>query len=161
MIPDILTLGKALGGGMPIGALVSSKANLHEFTYNPMLGHITTFGGHPVSCAASIACIEVIEEERLLEDIADKEQLFRKLLQHPKIIAVRGKGLLLAVEFATREFNFSVNHQCLQLGVFVDWFLFNDQSLRIAPPLTISASEIQSACEKILQAIKNAEVLAL
>ena len=161
VLPDILVCAKGMGGGMPIGAFISSKEIMSCLMESPILGHITTFGGHPVSCAASLACIEVIEEERLLEDISDKEQLFRKLLKHPKIIAVRGKGLLLAVEFATREFNFSVNHQCLQLGVFVDWFLFNDHSLRIAPPLTISASEIQSACEKILQAIENAKAPAL
>jgi acetylornithine/succinyldiaminopimelate/putrescine aminotransferase len=160
VLPDILVCAKGMGGGMPIGAFISSKEIMSCLMESPILGHITTFGGHPVSCAASLACIEVIEEERLLEDISDKEQLFRKLLQHPKIIAVRGKGLLLAVEFATREFNFSVNHHCLQLGVFVDWFLFNDQSLRIAPPLTITASEIQRACGKIIQAIENAKVPA-
>ena len=153
VVPDLLICAKGMGGGMPIGAFISSKEIMNSLTENPMLGHITTFGGHPVSCAASLACIEVIEEEKLLQDIADKEALFRKLLVHPKIKAIRGKGLFLALQFESRELNFAINYKCLEKGVFVDWFLFNDNSMRIAPPLTITASEITSACSKILQAI--------
>ncbi len=155
VVPDILICAKGMGGGMPIGAFISSKEIMSTLMESPILGHITTFGGHPVSCAASLACIEVIEEERLLKDISDKEALFRKLLVHPKIKSIRGKGLFLAVEFASRDINFAVNHQCLENGVFVDWFLFNDKSLRIAPPLTITAAEIEAACEKILMAIEK------
>ncbi len=155
VVPDILVCAKGMGGGMPIGAFISSKEIMSSLMESPILGHITTFGGHPVSCAASLACIEVIEEEKLLEDIAAKEELFRKYLVHPKIKSIRGKGLFLAVEFESKEFNFAVNHACLELGVFVDWFLFNDHSMRIAPPLTISALEIEKACKIILQAISN------
>lgn len=155
VIPDVIVCAKGMGGGMPIGAFISSKEIMSCLMESPILGHITTFGGHPVSCASSLACIEVIEEERLLDDILDKEALFRKLLVHPKIKSIRGKGLFLAVEFESKDFNFAVNHQCLQNGVFVDWFLFNDHSMRIAPPLTIGKTEIEIACEKILQAIST------
>ena len=153
VIPDILICAKGMGGGMPIGAFISSKEIMSCLMESPILGHITTFGGHPVSCASSLACIEVIEEERLLDAIAEKEALFRKLLVHPKIKSIRGKGLLLAVEFESKDFNFAVNHECLLNGVFVDWFLFNDNSLRIAPPLIISKNEIEIACSKIIEAI--------
>ncbi|MCX6182398.1 MAG: aspartate aminotransferase family protein [Bacteroidetes bacterium] len=154
VVPDLLICAKGMGGGMPIGAFISSKEIMSCLTESPILGHITTFGGHPVSCAASLACIEVIEEERLLEDISTKEALFRRLLVHHKIKSIRGKGLFLAVEFESREVNFDINFKCLENGVFVDWFLFNDKSLRIAPPLTISAAEIEMACNIILQVLE-------
>jgi len=155
IVPDVLVCAKGMGGGMPIGAFISSKEIMGCLMEHPILGHITTFGGHPVSCASSLACIEVIEEEKLLEDIPDKEALFKKLLVHPKIKSVKGKGLFLAVEFESKDINFAINHNCLQNGVFVDWFLFNDYSMRIAPPLTITLEEIKIACEKILISIKK------
>lgn len=156
IIPDVLICAKGMGGGMPIGAFISSKEVMSSLMESPVLGHITTFGGHPVSCAASLACIETIEEERLLEDISAKEALFRKLLVHPKIKSIRGKGLFLAVEFESKVVNFAINYKCLEYGVFVDWFLFNDNSMRIAPPLTISAAEIEEACKRILRAVEVA-----
>ena len=153
VLPDILVCAKGMGGGMPIGAFISSKEIMSSLMENPILGHITTFGGHPVSCASSLACIEVIENEKLLSSLEEKEALFKKLLVHPKIKSVKGKGLFLAVEFESKDINFAINHACLLNGVFVDWFLFNDYSMRIAPPLTIRLDEIEVACEKILASI--------
>ena len=153
VIPDIITIAKGMGGGMPIGAFISSKDIMDTLKDNPVLGHITTFGGHPVSCAASQGCLEAILEEKLIESIYEKEQLFKSLLIHPAIIEVRGKGLLLAVEFTNYEFNKKVIDRCIEKGVITDWFLFCDNSMRIAPPLTIKLEEINYACSIILQSI--------
>lgn len=153
IVPDIMTIAKGMGGGMPIGAFVSSSKIMHCLTHHPVLGHITTFGGHPVCCAASLACIEAIEEEGMLKDVDKKEALFKKLLKHPSIVEVRGKGLFLCVEFKDSEFNFSVIEECIKLGVITDWFLFNDKCLRIAPPLIITEQEIVKACNAIVEAI--------
>ncbi len=153
VIPDIITIAKGMGGGMPIGAFISSKEIMDTLKDNPVLGHITTFGGHPVSCAASQGCLEAILEEKLIDTIYEKEQLFKSLLIHPAIIEVRGKGLLLAVEFTNYEFNKKVIDRCIEKGVITDWFLFCDNSMRIAPPLTIELEEINYACSIILQSI--------
>ena len=153
VIPDIITIAKGMGGGMPIGAFISSKEIMDTLKDNPVLGHITTFGGHPVSCAASQGCLESILEEKLIDTIYEKEQLFKSLLIHPAIIEVRGKGLLLAVEFTNYEFNKKVIDRCIEKGVITDWFLFCDNSMRIAPPLTIELEEINYACSIILQSI--------
>lgn len=154
MQPDILLLAKALGGGMPLGAFISSRKNMEAFTTHPVLGHITTFGGHPVCCAAGKAAMEVILEEKLLAAVPEKEQLFKQLLHHPSIKEVRGRGLLLAVEFK----DFETMHRILKKGlacspkaVFTDWFLFAPNCLRISPPLTITISEVQEACDIILK----------
>ena len=153
VIPDILTIAKGMGGGMPIGAFISSKTIMESLTHHPVLGHITTFGGHPVCCAASLACIEVILENKLLNQISEKEALFKQLLVHPNILSVRGIGLLLCIEFESQEFNFAVIKESVKNGVITDWFLFNDKCLRIAPPLIITKNEIKKACKIILRAI--------
>lgn len=154
VIPDILTTAKGMGGGMPLGAFISSKKIMQSLTHHPVLGHITTFGGHPVCCATSLACMEVIKNENLLAQILEKELLFKQLLKHSSIIDVRGKGLLLCIEFSDATFNFSVIKECIKNGVITDWFLFNDKCLRMAPPLTISNAQIKQACKTILKAIQ-------
>ncbi len=154
-IPDILCLAKGMGGGMPIGAFISSKKIMGSLSVNPILGHITTFGGHPVCCAASHATIEVLLEEHLVEAVAEKEKLFRKLLVHPKIKSIHGKGLLLALEFESYNQNKAIIDHCIENGVITDWFLFNAHSMRIAPPLTITTDQITEACEVILKGIKS------
>jgi acetylornithine/N-succinyldiaminopimelate aminotransferase len=150
IIPDILLLGKALGGGLPLGAFVSSKKKMDLLTDRPVLGHITTFGGHPLSCAAGLAAMKVLMKENLIEQVEEKEKLFREKLVHPKIKAVRTAGLLIAVEFENFEINKQIIDSCIQNGVLTDWFLFAPDCLRIAPPLTISPEEIYTICETIL-----------
>lgn len=151
--PDILLCAKGMGGGMPIGAFISSKAIMHDLTHDPILGHITTFGGHPVSAAASVATVKVLLEENLITSVDEKADQFLSLLQHAKIKEVRNKGLMMAVEFESFEFLDQIIHQLLDDGILSDWFLFCDNSMRIAPPLTITSEEIKMACNKILQAI--------
>ncbi len=153
IVPDILCIAKGMGGGMPIGAFVSSKEMMHSLAHDPILGHITTFGGHPVSCAASLATLNVIENEKLTEQVEEKEKLFRVLLQHPKIKSVNGKGLLLSVSFESYDENKKIIDRCIEKGLITDWFLFNAHSMRIAPPLTISFDQIKWACEVILSSI--------
>ncbi len=148
--PNIVVLAKGLGGGMPIGAFISSKKIMDVLKQNPILGHITTFGGHPLSCAAAKAAIEVIEDENLMDGVFEKEALFRKLLVHPEIKSISGTGLMLAVELQSFEKVEATMHRCLENGLITDWFLFNSKSLRIAPPLTISLKEIEMACGVIL-----------
>ncbi len=149
IVPDIVLLGKALGGGMPLGAFVSSFDNMQAFTDNPVLGHITTFGGHPVSCAAGHAAMDVILNEHIIDTVAEKEALFHKLLQHPKIKAVRSKGLLMAIELESDTAVLQCIDKCITKGLFTDWFLFASHCIRVAPPLTISHDEIKTACEII------------
>lgn len=147
--PDIMVLAKGLGGGMPIGAFASSKAIMDSLKDNPILGHITTFGGHPVSCAAALGTIEAIESEHLINDVKEKENLFRKQLIHPAIKGISGTGCMLAVELESFEQVEATMHRCLAQGVIIDWFLFNNKSIRIAPPLTINAEQIAFACDVI------------
>ena len=151
--PDILLSAKGMGGGMPIGAFISSREIMHSLTHDPILGHITTFGGHPVSAAASLATITAIHAEKLLDSVELKGNLFKELLVHPKITEVRGIGLMIAAEFESFDILQKIIDELLKLGVISDWFLFCDHSLRIAPPLIISEEEIKMACKKILQAI--------
>jgi acetylornithine/N-succinyldiaminopimelate aminotransferase len=151
VVPDILLLGKALGGGMPLGAFVSSKTIMDSLTHNPVLGHINTFGGHPVSCAAGLAAWEVLREENLVATVAAKEKLFLELLAP---LQVRSRGLMMAVEFADFDTNKKVIDQLIERGVFTDWFLFASNCLRIAPPLTISQAEIERACAAIKEVAK-------
>lgn len=153
IIPDIVLLGKALGGGMPLGAFVAGKELMDCFTANPVLGHITTFGGHPVCCAAGMAAMKVLLKENLIKKVPEKEALFRQLLHHPAISAVRSRGLLMAVEFDSFETNKKVIDRCIEKGLLTDWFLFGANSMRIAPPLTITKKEIRKACEIILSAL--------
>lgn len=153
IVPDILLLGKALGGGMPLGAFMADKNIMWSLTNNPVLGHITTFGGHPVSCAAGLAAMKVLIEENIIATVKSKEQLFVQLLKHPAIKAVRSCGMLLALEFDDFETNKKVIDRCIENGVLTDWFLFAPQCMRIAPPLTITNTEIQKACSIIIAAM--------
>ena len=153
IVPDILLLGKALGGGMPLGAFIADRKIMQTLTGDPVLGHITTFGGHPVSCAAGLAAMQVLLEEDWIEQVAQKEVLFRRLLTHPAIREVRSCGLLIAVEFNSYEENKQVIDACIAKGLLTDWFLFAPQCLRIAPPLTITEQEIGAACAIILDSI--------
>jgi acetylornithine/N-succinyldiaminopimelate aminotransferase len=152
-VPDVLCLAKGMGGGMPLGAFVSSKDIMNSLINNPVLGHITTFGGHPVCCAAALATLNVLMRGSLIEGVEEKEKLFRSLLKHPLIRSVNGKGLLLALEFENYDQNKKIIDKCISAGVITDWFLFNSHSMRIAPPLTISIDEIRFAAEVILKSI--------
>ena len=150
--PDILLLGKALGGGMPLGAFVASRAHMMQLTDGPVLGHITTFGGHPVCCAAGLAGLEAMMEEGLVNDVARKAELLTSLLIHPRIRAVRNAGLLMAAEFGSFEENKKIIDRCIEKGLMTDWFLFAAHCMRIAPPLTISDEQIETACRIIREA---------
>lgn len=154
VIPDILVVGKAFGGGMPLGAFISSKQNMELLTHQPVLGHITTFGGHPVCCAAAFASLKVLLETSLIAEVAEKEQLIMKMLQHPKIKRITGKGLLLALHFDNSEINHTAIQNCLSNGLIVDWFLFAENCMRIAPPLTITIAELEECCTIIIEALK-------
>jgi acetylornithine/succinyldiaminopimelate/putrescine aminotransferase len=153
MVPDILLLGKALGGGMPLGAFIADKGLMNQLTENPVLGHITTFGGHPVCCAAGLASMKVLLEEDWISQVKEKEKLFKKLLVHPKIKAVRSAGLLIAVEFVSFEINKKIIDSCIANGLLTDWFLFAPNCMRIAPPLIIEEKEIEKACQVILSTL--------
>jgi acetylornithine/succinyldiaminopimelate/putrescine aminotransferase len=156
VIPDLLTLGKALGGGMPIGALVSSKENLHEFTYNPMLGHITTFGGHPVVTAAANAFLDVMQTEIDFEEVERKGQLLVDLLKiNPEIIEIRRIGMMFAFDMKSFERVEKVVKRGLELGLISFWFLSHPYSFRLSPPLNITEKEIRKAAGIILQAIRE------
>ncbi|MCU0446379.1 MAG: aspartate aminotransferase family protein [Microscillaceae bacterium] len=155
IVPDIVLSAKALGGGMPLGAFISSKEIMNCLTENPVLGHITTFGGHPVSCAAGLASLEVVLQENLIAEVATKARLFQKLLIHPQIKALRNVGLLMAAEFADFGALKKVIDRAIELGVLTDWFLYCDKAMRIAPPLTITEAQIREACGVILQAIDD------
>ena len=156
IVPDILTLGKALGGGMPIGALVSSHENLYEFTYNPMLGHITTFGGHPVICAAANACLEVFEKEIDFEVVERNGKLLEEIVKKdPEIKEIRRIGQMFAFDMESFERVEKVVKRCLELGLISFWFLSHPYSFRLSPPLTITEEEIRKAGAIILQAIKE------
>ena len=153
VVPDILLLAKALGGGMPIGAFIASHKIMSVLTENPILGHITTFGGHPVCCAAGLAALEALLNEQLIGAVDEKEALFRKLLVHPQIKDIRGKGLMLAIEFEHFDLNKKIIDRCIEKGVITDWFLHCSNSMRIAPPLIITRQQIEKACNVILEAV--------
>jgi len=151
VIPDVLVLGKALGGGMPMGAFLASRPIMNTLSDNPILGHITTFGGHPVACAAGHAAFNVLLEEKLMDTVSSKSELFKELLIHPKIKQVHGMGLLLAVELDSFDIVNACIQQMLDQNLFADWFLYAPHCLRICPPLTITNQEIEFACTSILQ----------
>jgi len=153
IVPDVLILGKALGGGMPLGAFIADKNMMDVFTENPVLGHITTFGGHPVCCAAGMAAMKVLLEEKIINEVKEKEELFRSLLVHPKIKSLRSFGLWMALEFDSFETNKKIIDACIENGVMTDWFLFAPSCLRISPPLNVSEKQITDACNMILDAI--------
>lgn len=154
VVPDILTIAKAFGGGLPIGAFISSYENMQQLTHNPMLGHITTFGGNPVCCASALATLQVIEEEKLLEHVEVKGKLIEDLLRHPKVKEVRRIGLMFAFDFDTEERVNQIVQYAKEHGVICYWFLSHPNSFRIAPPLTITEEEIRKACAVIKEAIE-------
>ncbi len=152
IVPDILLLGKALGGGMPLGAFIADKRIMDVLADKPALGHITTFGGHPVCCAAGRASMKVLLDEGWMDGIGEKENLFLERLHHRKIKAVRSCGLWLAVEFDSFDTNKKIIDACIEGGVMTDWFMFNSSCLRISPPLVISAGQAEKACGVIIKA---------
>jgi acetylornithine/succinyldiaminopimelate/putrescine aminotransferase len=151
--PDILLTAKGMGGGMPIGAFMANETVMRTLSYEPVLGHITTFGGHPVSCAASLATLNYIQDHNLLAGVPPKADLFKQLLVHPIIQEVRGVGLMIAVEMNDFKTVKAVIDTCIENGLITDWFLFCDNALRIAPPLVITLDEIKMACNILLQAM--------
>jgi acetylornithine/succinyldiaminopimelate/putrescine aminotransferase len=151
VIPDILLLGKALGAGMPIGAFISSQKIMNLLADNPILGHITTFGGHPVIAAAALAGIEELTTHSWMQEVDQKEKLFRELLIHPAIKNISGKGLMLAIELESFEFNKQVIDACIEDGLITDWFLFSPNKMRIVPPLIITNEQINWSCDVILK----------
>lgn len=153
IVPDIVCFAKALGGGMPIGAFVAPKNIMDAFMSNPVLGHITTFGGHPVSAAAALASLKYINESGIVQTVRHKEQLFRKYLISNKIREIRGVGLLLAVELGDAAMVQKVVKKGLEIGFITDWFIFHDTAFRIAPPLIISDDEIRQSCDFVLSAL--------
>jgi acetylornithine/N-succinyldiaminopimelate aminotransferase len=155
IVPDVLMLAKGIGGGMPLGAFVARKEIMDVIKDNPMLGHITTFGGHPVSCAAALASLQVIQSEKLLDTVETKAALFRKELNHPKIKEIRGMGLMMCLQLETFEQVYHVSSFCAEHGVMIDWYLHCETALRVAPPLTISEAEIKHACEIIRQGVEK------
>jgi acetylornithine/succinyldiaminopimelate/putrescine aminotransferase len=154
--PDIICIAKGMGGGMPIGAFISSKENMNLLTFNPHLGHITTFGGHPVSCAAALASLKVILENELhLKSNEKGKFIAERLAIHPKIATIRQKGLMLGVELK-KEFQASKMVKLLQENkMIVDQFLFNESSFRIAPPLTITHDELELVVKKVIESLEK------
>lgn len=154
-VPDIVVTAKGMGGGMPIGAFIASPEVMGTLRENPILGHISTFGGHPVSAVASLATLQVIQEEQLPAQANHKADLFKKYLQHPAITGIRHQGLMMALEFASFAVLKPIIDRAIELGVVTDWFLYCDRAMRIAPPLVIREEEIREACDLILQAIHD------
>ena len=157
--PDIVLMAKAFGGGLPLGAFVASKNTMQVLMDNPVLGHITTFGGHPLSCAASLDAINYIYYNVLMGAITEKEQLFRSLLVHPLIKEISGKGLMLAISFDNKQFARQVIDQCVQDGLLIDWFLFAEDKIRLSPPLIIETTEIKEICRIILKNINQVSLI--
>lgn len=155
IVPDILTIGKAFGGGLPIGAFISSYDRMNELSHDPMLGHITTFGGNPVCCASALSTLEVLTEGNILVDVERKGKLIESLLVHPHIKEVRRAGMMFAVDFDSEERVKRIVEGALKDGVIGFWFLSHPYSFRIAPPLTITDEEIGEACAVILKAIEK------
>ena len=155
MVPDILVMGKGMGGGVPVGAFMSSKAIMHSLSHSPKLGHITTFGGNPLIAAASYATLHEVIESGLMTEIKEKENLFRELLVHPKIKNVNGKGLMLAVNLGTPDFTLAIAKRCMENGLIVFWQLYRNEYLRISPPLTISLDEIREGCAIIIDVLNG------
>ncbi len=156
-VPDILVLAKGLGGGMPLGAFIASRERMSVLSDHPVLGHITTFGGHPVSCAAGLETLRIILRDKLTGDVLRKEKLFRQGLTHPSVKEIRGEGLLLAVELGSKELMHRVVEEGLKAGFVTDWFLFCETAVRISPPLNITDEEIGESCRMINEAISAAE----
>lgn len=155
MVPDILVMGKGMGGGVPVGAFMSSAEIMKSLQHSPKLGHITTFGGNPLIAAASFATLKEVLESSLMNEVEEKENLFRELLVHPKIKKVNGRGLMLAVELESPEYTLDVAKRCMEKGLIVFWQLYRNEFMRISPPLTISKEEIKKGCEIILEALNE------
>ena len=155
ILPDILLLGKSFGGGIPLAAFISSKDIMSSFTFNPALGHITTFGGHPVACAAGYAALGAIKEEKLMDTIAEKENIFRKNLVHKEIKGITGSGLLLGIEFENEKICRAIINDAIINGVVTDNFLFAPQKMRIAPPLNITEKDIRLSCQIIIESAEK------
>jgi acetylornithine/succinyldiaminopimelate/putrescine aminotransferase len=153
VVPDIILLGKALGGGMPLGAFIAKKKMMDCLTENPVLGHITTFGGHPVCCAAGMAAMQVLLTENLIKEVPAKSELFKNMLIHPSIKNINTFGLWTAVEFSSAEICKKIIDNCIEQGVLTDWFLFAPNSLRISPPLVINSEQIEITAKIILQSL--------
>jgi len=152
IVPDVLLLGKALGGGMPLGAFITSKKWMDQLTDRPVLGHITTFGGHPVCCAAGLAAFEALLDEKWMEQVQEKEQLLLQALVHPKIVSVSSAGLWMGVTFASAQDCKKVIDSVLEKGLLTDWFLFAPHCLRISPPLLIHPEQLKKAAALIVEA---------
>ncbi len=158
IIPDVLLIGKAMGGGMPISGVVSSKKIMETIVRDPALGHISTFGGHPVSCAAANASLKVLLDTSIIDKVKEKEAyILNRLIAHPIIKEVRSAGLMMAVEPTRRKYLKHIVSKAFELGVIIDWFLFNNRSFRLAPPLIISMEELSDACDILLEAMDYAQ----
>lgn len=155
IVPDILLLGKALGGGMPLGAFIADRPLMQALTHDPVLGHITTFGGHPVSCAAGKTAMEVLLNGDYISGIAGKSSVLKEKLHHPAIVDTRIAGLWMSLQFETAELNQAVVHECVKNGLITDWFVFAPDRLRIAPPLIITEEALQEVCDKLLYSIQR------
>ncbi|HEY9886440.1 MAG TPA: aminotransferase class III-fold pyridoxal phosphate-dependent enzyme, partial [Vampirovibrionales bacterium] len=155
IIPDLLTSGKALGAGLPIGCLMANRELMDQFSNNPMLGHITTFGGHPLPCAAAAEGLKIIRDENLLAGVSQKAALFKQLLQHESIVEIRQLGLMLAIELKNEDMVKQVVLKGLEKGILLFWFLSTPNAFRLAPPLNIKESEIQEGCRTILQLLNE------
>ena len=155
VVPDILLLGKAIGAGMPLGAFIADKQIMLSLTHNPVLGHINTFGGHPISCAAGLAGLQVLTEQAYINEVADKEKLFHTLLTHPLITHINSAGLMMAIHFDSFATNKKIIDALISEGIFTDWFLFCPQAFRICPPLNISKPDIIDACNKIISILNK------
>ncbi len=155
IVPDILVMGKGMGGGVPVGAFMSSREIMETLSHTPKLGHITTFGGNPLIAAASHATLKEVLDSNLMEETGRKEQVFREMLVHPAIKNVNGKGLMLAVNLGTPEFTLEVAKRCMEKGVIVFWQLYRNEYLRISPALTISEAEIREGCQIILEVLQE------
>lgn len=152
--PDVLLLGKALGGGLPLGAFIASRELMNELTHDPVLGHITTFGGNPVCCAAALAALHVLRDDDLVARVEEKNKILAETILHPSIKEIRSKGLMAAIEFGNVELNMQMIAKCIERGIITDWFLFCPTAMRIAPPLIISNEDLKAACHEINAAIK-------
>ena len=152
--PDIVCLAKAFGGGMPLGGVASKRTILDDFTHHPCLGHITTFGGHPVCCAAGLAALNYLIDNRVVEDVEHKGKMFEeRLAQHPRVLEIRRSGLLMALELGHSELLYKLMDIFKEVGILSDWFLYCDTAFRISPPLTISEAEIEECCQIILRSL--------
>ena len=157
MVPDILVMGKGMGGGVPVGAFMSSAEIMKSLQHSPKLGHITTFGGNPLIAASCYATLKEILDSGLMNEMEEKEKLFRALLVHPKIKKINGRGLMLAVELGSPDYTLRVAKRCMEKGLIVFWQLYRNEFMRISPPLTLTEGDIEKGCKIILEALDEIE----